>query len=237
MSDQSHLRAALASIPLSGEHPCPYLDGLSACDQAFYWDPGQGKMSGTFYQDLMDHRFRRSGRVFYRPRCGTCDACTPIRMDTRAFTPSDSQRRVQRRNADVRVRWATPRLDSEKLDLYRRYVTERHGRDDPNPDSVEEFLYDSPTETVEAVYRLEDRLIGVGICDVTPVALSTVYFYFDPAEARRSLGVFSSLVEIETAKRLDLRFYYLGYWVPGSRKMEYKARLGPHELLGINGWA
>jgi arginine-tRNA-protein transferase len=236
VSVESRLNAALAGIPLSGEHPCPYLDGLVARDQAFYWSPGQGKMSGTFYQDLMDQHFRRSGRVFYRPRCPECSACTPLRIDVRDFAPSASQRRVRRRNADVTVRWATPSLDQAKLDLYRRYVVHRHGRDEPDPDSVREFLYDSPTDTLEATYWLGERLVGVGICDVTPVALSTVYFYFDPEESRRSLGVYSALVEIETAKRLDLGYYYLGFWVPGSPKMDYKARLGRHQLLGIGGW-
>jgi arginine-tRNA-protein transferase len=97
-------------------------------------------------------------------------------------------------------------------------------------------LYDSPTETIEGSYWLGDKLIAVGICDLTPIALSSVYFFFDPEEAQRSLGVFSALVEMDYATQLGLPFYYLGYWVPGCRKMDYKAGFADHEVLVDGAW-
>ncbi len=236
MSTDARLRSTLEHLPHSAPSPCSYLPDRVARHQAFHWDESQGRMPGTLYQDLMDHRFRRSGRLFYRPACGECASCIPIRVDVRSFEPSASQRRNRRKNEDVRVRWATPELNRERVELYQRYAAHRHPETTDAVSTLESFLYDSPVETVEATYWLDGRLIGAGICDVTPRALSTVYFYFDPEESKRGLGTFSALIEIETARRLDLAHYYLGYWVPGCRKMEYKSAIGPHELLGIDGW-
>ena len=101
-----------------------------------------------------------------------------------------------------------------------------------------EFLYRSPVETVEFTYRLPDesrRLIGVGICDVCEKSLSSVYFYFDPAEARRGLGTFSSLWEIDFARRNNIPYYYLGFWIRGCASMSYKCNFRPCEILHPDG--
>lgn len=230
------LDEALEDLPTGPVHNCSYLPKLSAQHQYFYWLTEQGPLPGDFYQQLLDRHFRRSGRMFYRPRCAACALCIPIRMALAGFEPSRSQRRVLRKNEDVVVRWGRPALDAARLALYQRYAVERHEGEAPSAQSTSEFLYDSPTDTLEATYWVGERLIGVGICDVTPVALSTVYFYFDPDEAARSLGVFSALQEMEYAGGLGLAYYYLGYWVPGCGKMEYKAAFGDHELLKERGW-
>lgn len=235
MAANPRLHHALSRLPMSSWFSCPYLEERPARHQAFFWHDDQGRMDPGLYQNLMDSHFRRSGRMFYRPQCGACTSCIPIRIDTRSFEPSSSQKRVRKRNADVRVRWAPPALDRQRIELYQRYVQHRHGSQS-SADDLESFLYDSPTETIEGTYWLGDRLIAAGICDLTTQALSTVYFYFEPEESRRSLGTFSALIEIETALRLDRPYYYLGYWVPGCRKMEYKAALGEHELLIGEEW-
>jgi arginine-tRNA-protein transferase len=230
------LAQALARLPIGAAHPCSYLPEQLAQQQYFYWFPEQGHMPGHFYQSLMDQHFRRSGRMFYRPRCAACTRCIPIRIALAEFAPSRSQRRALVKNADLSVRWAPPVLDEARLALYQRYAAERHGGEPPTAEATQEFLYDSPTDTIEASYWLGERLIGVGICDVTDVALSAVYFYFDPDETARSLGVFSALQEVAYARAHGLSFYYLGYWVPGCRKMEYKAAFADHELLREADW-
>jgi arginine-tRNA-protein transferase len=75
----------------------------------------------------------------------------------------------------------------------------------------------------------------VGICDVCSRSLSSVYFYFDPAEASRGLGTFSSLWEIEFARRRAIAYYYLGYWVGGCATMHYKCTFRRHEILHPDG--
>lgn len=214
--------------------PCPYFQGRPARFEEFWWHDAPNPMPGATYQALMDHRFRRAGQVFYRPVCPTCQACTPIRVEVNGFQPSRSQKRALKRNRDVRVKWGPPEPTAEKLDLYRRYVRHRHLGGADMDSEIVSFLYTESTNTMEACYWADGRLIGVGICDVTPQAISTVYFYFDPDEAARSLGVFSALEEIDFARRNALPFYYLGYWIEGCRKMDYKAAIGSHQLL-LNG--
>ena len=125
----------------------------------------------------------------------------------------------------------------EKFALYERYQLEWHGKaDGEDRESFESFLYDSPVETVEFCYRDQvGRLVAVGICDVSPTSVSSVYFYHEPAEAKRSLGTFGVLHEIEWARSLGMPFYYLGYWVVGCGAMEYKASFRPCEILEPDG--
>ena len=52
----------------------------------------------------------------------------------------------------------------------------------------------------------------------------------------RSLGSFVILDHVEEARRLNLPYVYLGYWVSGSVKMDYKARFRPLEVLRADGW-
>jgi arginine-tRNA-protein transferase len=159
-----------------------------------------------------------------------------VRVD--AFRPSKSQRRCKRRNGDLVVTTELPAATDEKYELYRRYVTGRHGRPDADEgrDSFEQFLYASPVDSVEFSYRDgAGRLLAVGLCDLCDRSLSSVYFYFDPAAAKRGLGTFGALFEIGTAARLGVPYYYLGYWVDGCRSMMYKADFRPAEVLGADG--
>jgi len=193
-------------------------------------------MAPDDYRLLMDLGWRRSGCLFYRPRCEGCRECVPIRVRTDAFRRSRSQRRVWRRNQDLDVVVGPPRLTDEKHELYARYLRQQHdGTMGEDREDMERFLYASPINTREICYRLGGRLVGVGIVDVSSTAVSTVYFYFDPDDHRRSPGTFSILWEIDWARRHGIAFYYLGYLVRGVRTMSYKARFRPHELLGPDG--
>jgi arginine-tRNA-protein transferase len=136
---------------------------------------------------------------------------------------------------------AAPVADDERYELYRRYVDGWHGRaieDGPDTaaadprEAFESFLYDSPVDTVEFTYRNPNgQLLAVGICDRSKQSLSSVYFYFDPAHARRGLGTFGALHEIAVARDAGIPFYYLGYWVRGCAAMEYKANFRPNQVL------
>jgi arginine-tRNA-protein transferase len=168
----------------------------------------------------------------------------PIRVVVERFVMSKSQRRCWRRNGDLVVTAGQPAGTQEKFDLYRRFVDERfraRGRGAPDADppdfaSFASFLCRSPVDSVEFAYRdAGGRLLAVGVCDACPRSLSTVYFYFDPAQSRRGLGTFGALWEIDFARRAGIPHYYLGYWVGGCPTMDYKRNLGACELLGADG--
>ncbi len=212
---------------------CPYLPGRVETIRAVM----ASAIDADIYRAFMDAGFRRSGRMIYQPVCEACQECVPLRVDVGGFLPSDSQKRCVKKNRDLTVTWATPKLTDEKLDLYGRYVRDWHQRpDEAESTKLESFLYDSPTDTLEFEYRdLAHALLAVGICDISDTSLSSVYFYFDPAHKRRSLGTFGAVYEIEWARQRGLTHYYLGYWVRDCKAMAYKASFEPHELMDQDG--
>ena len=223
------VKVPLTVVP---EHECAYLPGRLACTRAF----ACSQMPAELYHDFMDAGFRRSGAIIYQPICRKCRACRAIRLAVGEFEPSKSQRRCRRRNADLALTVGVPQPSDEKFELYRRYQAQRHGKLDEERDGFEAFLYSSPVRTVEIVHRNSaGKLMGVGICDVSSRSLSSVYFYYDPAEGRRGLGIYSALTEIELAQQMAIPYYYLGYWVEGCGIMQYKADFRPCEILGADG--
>ena len=219
---------------VSAELPCPYKPGVDSRNEVYLAD----ELDGAAYEHLLSLGFRRSGRVVYRPRCRTCHECRQLRIPVADFVPTRSMSRVTRRNSDVRVTLGEPEASKQKFELYRSYLDAQHdetmGR---TYDSFYDFLYDSPTDTCELCYRLGGRLIGVSIVDRLPGGLSSVYMFFDPAYRSRSLGTFSVLWEVGYCQEARLPYYYLGYFVAGSRTMSYKGRFRPNEVLvGEDRW-
>ncbi len=227
----SPIQLPMMEIP---EPSCGYFPERSSAIRAF----AVSRMPGDLFHDFLDAGFRRSGRIIYQPVCRGCRACVPIRTAVATFRPSKSQRRSWRRNSDLTVSVAGPAATDEKFDLYRRYLAGRHadGRMERTREAFEEFLYESPVDTMEFTYRdSAGRLVAVGICDLCPRSLSSVYFYFDPHESRRGLGSYGVLFEIDFARRLGIAHYYPGYWIDGCSTMQYKTDFRPYELLGLDG--
>jgi len=219
---------ARGALSRTADLACPYLADRTAATEGFAIDA----LPPEFYRAFMDRGFRRSGTAVYRPVCPSCRECQPIRVPVKTFKPTRSMRRVLRRNADVRVAPGPPTPTEEKYRLYAAYLAGRHdGAMTGSLDEFQSFLYDSPTRTVEFCYHLGERLVGVSIADVCPDALSSVFMFFDPEQARRSLGTYSVLREIDYCRGMGLGYYYLGYYVAGARTMAYKARFGPSEVL------
>jgi len=219
---------------VSQERPCPYLPGKQARSEAYWVD----QLDGSTYERMLTRGFRRSGRVVYRPRCRGCSECRQMRVPVESFQPTRSMRRVLARNADVVVEEGRPAPDDERFAVYRRYLDAQHDESmSRGYESFRDFLYDSPTETVEFRYRVEGRLMGVSIADRLPLGLSSVYMYFDPEFSERSPGTFSVLWEIDYCRRAGMKYYYLGFFVAGSTTMSYKSRFRPNDILiGDDRW-
>ena len=227
---------SLGQLPVrrGPNHPCPYLPDRTATNE-YTFVPA---LSPQDYQTLMDRGFRRSGEFVYRPVCDGCGECVPIRIPVASFLPSRSQQRVAKRNSDVQVSVGSPVPTDAKHDLFVRYLRCQHdGSMSERREDFEDFLYRSPTTTLEMTYTLDGRVVAVGIVDVCPSALSSVYFYFDPDESRRSLGIYGGLCEIEECRRRGITYWYLGYFVRDCPRMNYKASFRPYELLDRRrGW-
>ena len=231
MADTANL-----DLYITPAHPCHYLEGRQA--RTVFVDPARA-MDQSLYTLLAAHGFRRSGPHVYRPHCEGCQACVPLRVPVRGFRPNRTQKRVIKRNADVRTRLLDSGFDPEHFELYGRYLAARHaggGMDGESPEDYRQFLLSPWGKTMLLEFRLDGRLIGVAVTDELADALSAVYTFYDPELDERSLGTFAVLMQIEEARRRALSCVYLGYWIAESRKMSYKAQFRPHETLTADGW-
>ncbi len=232
---------------LTAPSPCPYLPGQ---EERKVFTHLVGERAAEL-NDLLTHGgFRRSQSIAYRPACETCRACVSVRVIAEDFQPTRSMRRIAERNEDLvgEMRAAVP--TSEQYSVFRSYLDSRHrdgGMADMTVLDYAMMVEDSHVETRIVEYRrrgpdssLNGRgagtLLAVALTDVLKDGLSMVYSFFDSDEAARSLGTFMILDHIARARQMDLPYVYLGYWVQGSRKMDYKGRFLPQERLSADGW-
>ncbi len=217
-------------------HECSYLPERRAV--TLFADP-KITMTNGVYSALADVGFRRSGEYVYRPRCPHCDACQPARIPVERFRPSRSQSRIAQRNADLDFILRAPGYVEEHYQLYRRYIRNRHANGGMDVDSREQyvaFLTSSWSETSFVEFRHGPDLLGVAVIDRMEDGLSAVYTFFDPDQPKRGLGVQAVLWQVEEARRLDLPYVYLGYYIAESPKMAYKRAYRPLEVLSEGRW-
>ncbi|TXT42021.1 MAG: arginine-tRNA-protein transferase [Spirochaetes bacterium] len=176
--------------------------------------------------------WRRAGAYFYRYRCQGCSLCIPLRLV--AANPLESHRRRKRlesRNKDIEIVPSSHIIKEEWIGLLARYAETRH---ETPADEAEETLYSFLASPYALPLEYRDRagkLVGLSFLEKGIRSLSSVYFAFAPEEAGRSLGTYSVFRETEAARAWGFSYYYLGFWVPGSRKMDYKADFHPFEIL------
>lgn len=201
-------------------------------------DPSAPELD-RYYPQALARGFRRAGGHLYRPRCSGCAACMPCRLPVRAFRPDRSQRRCMQHNADLQLIDAEPGFSRERHALYRRYLEVRHpegGMETGDAEEFTRFLVAPWGGTRFLEIRLADRLLGVAVTDECADCLSAVYTFYDPDYAARGLGTFAILSQIMRAQRLKRPYLYLGYWIKGHPKMDYKQRFRPVEVLSGNRW-
>lgn len=217
-------------------HACGYFGDRTA--QNLVIDPASPHLA-QIYDAALLRGYRRAGGHVYHPHCRRCQACVPARVSAMDFVPDRSQRRCARRNADLDLSIEPAAYTDEYFDLYRRYLDVRHaggGMDNPVADDFTRFLYTPWSPTRFVALRRNGRLLAVAVTDFATAGLSAVYTFFEPAERERGLGTFAILSQIRIARERGVAHVYLGYWIAGHAKMDYKARFRPLELLGPNGW-
>lgn len=196
------------------------------------------------FHKLINQGWRRFGNLLFRPACPSCKACLPLRVPVARFKPNRSQRRLIKQNSDlVQMQIGDPILEEKRVYLYldhHEFHTET--RDWPaqtGDDAVTSILnfIQGPLPVQEWTYYIEDELVAVAYIDLLPDGFSGIYFYHSPAHRKFALGNWICLTMIEQAKKENLEFIYLGYYVKGSISMEYKAAFQPNEILvGVNQW-
>lgn len=217
-------------------HPCSYLPGQEAT--TVFMDPEQ-PLTTTLYSRLITAGFRRSGSHLYRPGCEHCQACISCRVRVREFKYNRRFKRVWYRNEDLMVRELPDLEEQQFFALYARYIIVRHPNGDmypPTPEQFQSFIQTRAPSTRFYGFHVDEALVAVCILDELDHGLSAMYTFFDPTMADRSLGVYAILWQIEKARRMNLPYLYLGYWIKACDKMRYKTEYRPLELLVGGKW-
>ena len=231
---------------LTSPAPCPYLEGRR---ERKVFTHLVGTDAQRLHDDLSHGGFRRSQNIAYRPACERCNACVPVRVLAQRFRPTRSMRRISKRNRDLVATIVPNRPTSEQYSVFRRYIDGRHGLGGMSAMTVLDYammIEDSQIDTFIVEYRERTpdtgvtgdggALVGVALTDRMRRGLSMVYSFYDPAYGDRSLGTWIILDHIERARREQLDYCHLGYWIEQSPKMNYKSRFLPQERLGAGGW-
>jgi len=236
---------ALTRFPrffVTSPSPCPYLQGKQ---ERKIFTELSGAHAGELNDALGRIGFRRSQSVAYRPSCVGCNACQSVRVVTDEFRPNATQRKLLRRHADLEVTACRPWATDEQYDLLRRYLSTRHpggGMATMDETDYADMVEHSPVGTYVIEYREPadqgGELVGACITDQQADGLSMIYSFFAADHpARQGLGNLIIIDHIIRARNAGLPYVYLGYWVKGSARMEYKTRYRPMEVLGPNGWS
>lgn len=225
---------------VTAPQPCPYLDGRM---ERKLFTALQGEAAPRLNDSLSKQGFRRSQNVLYRPSCAQCSACLSARIKVSDFAPTRSQKRVGKKNGTLQRRATSPWATEEQYDLFRTYLDGRHatgGMADMDMFEFAAMVEETPIRTRLIEYRTlspHNALAAVCLTDVLDDGLSMVYSFFDPTREKDSLGTYIILDHIEIARGLGLPYVYLGYWVPGSSKMDYKAKFKGIEVYQDRTWS
>lgn len=228
---------------VTAPQPCPYLPGRT---ERKLFTALQGEHAQKLNDTLSKQGFRRSQNVLYRPSCAECSACLSARIRVADFQPSRTQRRVMKRAAHLRRNATSPWATEDQFTLFRRYLDHRHADGGMADMDIFEFaamIEETPIKSRVIEYTRSPagdergrQLVAVCLTDVFDDGLSMVYSFYDPDLADLSLGTFIILDHIAIAQEAGLPYVYLGYWVPGSRKMGYKAGFSALEIYKGGVW-
>lgn len=227
---------------ITAPSPCPYLTGRV---ERKVFTHLVGHDARSLNTQLSQGGFRRSQNIAYRPACDGCASCVSVRVPVNTFEMTRGFRRTLKLNADVEPTVVKSHATSEHYSLFRSYIDSRHsdgGMADMTVLDFSAMVDDNFVDSRLVEYRVHDvidpsgRLIAAVLIDILGDGISMIYSFYDPDEAARSLGTFMILDNLARVRRLGLPYLYLGYWVRGSRKMDYKARFLPQERLTAEGW-
>jgi leucyl-tRNA---protein transferase len=222
--------------------PCPYLPGKFERKVFTHLIGSDSRNLNTM---LSQGGFRRSQNIAYRPACDHCQACTSVRVPVADFVLTKSFKRVLKKNADLVTQVVKARATSEHYSLFRGYIDTRHSEGGMADMSVLDFaamVDDTVADSRIVEYRFDEtsanagELVSAVLMDVLGDGISMIYSFYEPSYENRSLGSLMILDAIARAQSMGLPYLYLGYYVRGSKKMEYKARFAPQQRLTVDGW-
>ncbi len=220
------------------EENCSYLDNTMQTTQYKIIND----CSSDYCATLIEKGWRRFGGMFFRPICADCHACESFKIDVPNYQFSKSERRIIRKNEDLKMVIQRPQVTSTHLELFEKYHLHMKDKRDWTHHKVtprhyySSFVNGHGSFGYEVLYYHENTLIAVDLIDVFDEGISSIYFYYDPDFSNRSLGTFSMLQQIRMAQEAELKWIYMGYYVEGCQSLEYKSRYKPYHVLQGRPW-
>lgn len=148
------------------------------------------------------------------------------------------------------IRFERAKFEKESFEMYQRYCKHIHEKEKEDAEGYRKFLCMQSLEVdrmesggkvlqlgcYHMKYFVDGKMIAVGVVDIFPFCLSSVYFFYDPEYKNLSLGVVGAIKEIEYVQEMqkffpEFKYYYLGYYIQDCQKMVYKGDYEPAELL------
>ncbi len=212
---------------------CPYgLIEVATFHQATF-----APLSERAMELFLSAGYRRNGNCLYNMQCPTCSACIPIRLHAGDFSANRNQRRAYKKNHDVEMAVLPLQPDEETLALCEKFLRIRYPTENNNAwGYYRDFFLNSIVNSAQIQYRIDGRLLGTSIIDIGHNWLNAVYFYFDPDEARRSLGTYNVLKLVDLCREWEVEYLYLGYLIDSVPAMSYKSNFRPHYLFSEDKW-
>ncbi len=228
----------MISIPLyvTDQTPCGYLDKRHS--RSAFVHPSFS-LDTDAYSQLIEQGFRRSGDQVYKPFCPTCSECIPTRVAIDDFMPSKSQKRCIKKNKLTTTLVQPAHFKQSHYEMYMRYQKSRHqvgGMAESTKEDYIDFLASQWCDTLFVEFFADEKCIAVATIDQFDNALSAVYTFFEPEYAHLSLGTYAILWQIEYAKKQEIEFLYLGFWIKNCQKMSYKNQFQPLQGLIDKQW-
>ena len=232
-----HTAPIVPQFYVTTAQPCPYLPGRM---ERKLFTSLQGNSSQELSNVLSKQGFRRSQNIVYRPACASCTACFSARIKVSNFHLSKSQRRIFNKNNSLNRKVISPWATEEQFELFRKYLDNRHADGGMADMDIFEFaamIEESSVRSRVLEYtNTKNELDAVCLTDFLDDGLSLVYSFFNTEKAQYSLGTYMILDHVNLAKEYNLPYVYLGYWVPGSDKMAYKAQFYGVEVFRDGIW-
>ncbi len=215
------------------DYDCSYIEG-NKVRMSYKYIENPKKSYNT---KLIQRGWRRFGCYYFYPICNGCNECKSLRIDIENFTLNSSQKKALKRNKDTKIVVQKPSYSKFHIDLYNRYHRFKSDKDEWLHRDIsineykENFVYGASNFGKEVLYIRDDKLVGVDLIDILDDGISSIYFFYDPDYLYHSLGTYSLLYQIQLARKMKLRWIYLGYWVDGCKAFAYKPNFKPLEVL------
>lgn len=235
------IRGFLESFAFESKSDCPYFTEKKSREKVIY---SLSKLPAEYLDVLLDLGYRRSGDYFYRQECEQCFLCIGYRIPLENFILTKSQKRILKKNRDLKIEIASPHVNDEKEKIYIEYQYHQHHLNEPKEkpqaskfnennmiEVMQHQMYGNIHNSIEMEIYLENRLIAFSIIDIGKKSASAVYSVYSIEHKKRGLGNFLILKMIEWARNHHYDYLYLGYYIPGHSKMDYKSKFQPAEYL------